>query len=78
MVVVCCDICRRELEPRTKGHYDWFSKGGVVVLVGEPGCAQPARLSYQGRDVNEACAACAPKCMARTWVKTGRDSGVPT
>lgn len=68
MTAILCDLCRRELAPRTT--YSWVSAGGVVVLVGrDDGTAYPARLQCAGRDVNEVCTACVEKCMARTWVK---------
>jgi hypothetical protein len=66
MIVVLCDICRRELEPRGKGQYDWLSKGGVVVLVD----GTPARLVYKGRDVDEVCTSCVGRCMARTTMRS--------
>jgi hypothetical protein len=64
VTAILCDICRTELQPRARGGYDWFSKGGVVVLVGNT----PARLQYDGKDVQECCTACAAKCVARAWI----------
>jgi hypothetical protein len=71
MTAILCDICRKELEPRGDGHYGWFSKGGVVVLVGTPERARPARLQHDGKDVNECCSECVSKTYARAWVRNG-------
>jgi ribosomal protein L2 len=74
MLVIQCDLCRKELTPREKGNYDWFSKGGMVVLVGREGHRVPSRLQHEGKDVNEVCSACVGKCVARAWIDP-RDRG---
>ena len=64
MTVVLCDICRRELQPRTT--YTWVSKGGLVALHD----GQPIRLEFGGRQVDDCCTACAERCVARVFVRT--------
>lgn len=69
MMVVLCDLCGRRLEPRGKHDYGWVSKGGVIVIVDDGKTTRPARLVYEGRDVNECCTACAEKVYAKVWLR---------
>lgn len=69
--IIVCDLCRRELEPRRKGNYDWVSKGGVVVLVGDP--PMPARLVRDGRQIQECCSDCVAGC--HVWFVLNRPGG---
>ena len=69
MVVIVCDVCRREVAPRSPESYGWFSRGGAVVLVD----GSPARLECDGKEVRECCNQCLAKCYARARARVARD-----